>query len=178
MGKKIKAYEKLIASLQQQLTQQAQPSPFENILTQDFNTTRDWLNKKDYRNLPDGVNIDLIGLGDQQKMRSMLRGSDAGAQRAAGANFAPMVQSQRELDDNQFQQDWSGAYEDKVGGLMNKNMGLANTLQGLYTDRQDRSLQGGFNMLQAINNQPKKTPWWQTALNFGMQAAPSIISAF
>lgn len=172
-------YDQMIGTIQGWIDRATTPSPVENDITADYNATRSFLDSKDYRNLPTGVNIDLLNLSDYQDMRKRVRGSDEGAQRAAGASHAPMVHAQREMDDNQFVSDWGGAYEEKVGGLMDKKDSMAKTLQDLYGNRMRTGIEGSQmqfqNFLDYKRNKPQgnNMQWLQMLA----QAAPSIIAA-
>lgn len=166
MGKK-QQWNQLYSLLQQQIAQANQPSPYETQMNQQWQNTNNWLNAKDYRNMPAGVNVDLLPLADYQKMRKMMRGDARGGTHAAGVMNNNILQQQRELDDNQFVQDWGGAYEQKVGELQNRSDALGAGLQGMYQNRQGMGLQGiglGFKSLQS-----KPSSMWS-------QLLPSLIS--
>ena len=86
MGKK-KEYERLMEEMRRMYQQAQQPSPFEQQYQSEWANIGNWLNAKDYRNLPAGANVDLLPIAEYQKMRKMMRGSDSGGQMAKGANY-------------------------------------------------------------------------------------------
>jgi len=153
MGKKIdRMYmEQLLAAIQAA----NQPSPWETQLANERNTLQSWLDKKDYRNLPNGVNIDMLPLAEAQRMRKMVRGSGGTGQRAAGADGGRILAAQKEYGDNQFAQDWSGAYEQKVGDLMGRKDGLTQLLMGQADNRSNNNIRNQAMMLDAYRNRPK-----------------------
>lgn len=168
-------WDQLFASLQAQQAAANKPSPYEDALLKDWNTSRDWLNKRNYRNLPTGVNIPMLGLADSQKMRQMLRGSNTNGQGELNPN---LLASQRELDDNQFAQDWGGAYENAVGGIMDRNDALAGAGQSSYSNRMNNSVNGAASLLNAWGSRPKSSGgFWSSFGKSLLGSAPSIISA-
>lgn len=160
--------------LQSWIDRATTPSPYENELAQERSQLKNWLNAKDYRNLPTGVNVDLLPLSDYQRMHKMLRGT--GDTIAQGANNSQLAQQQRQLSDDQLLRDWGAAYESKVGGLMDRQAGLTDSLQQLYSNRMNTGIQGSQAQLTNILNRPKGFNWGGL-LQMGMQALPSILSA-
>lgn len=161
------------------INQANQPNQWETQLGNQANSIQSFLDSKDYRNLPNGVNIPMLGLADQQKMRGMLRGSDAGAQRAAGANFAPMVQAQRELDDNQFAQDYGGEYENQIGGLIGRRDNLLSGLAGQGNQRSQQNVANYGGYANALLNTPQTTNIWSSLLPSLIQGgANAALQAF
>lgn len=173
MGRK-NDYKRMEQMLQSWIDRATQPSPYENELAQERSQLKGWLNAKDYRNLPTGVNVDLLPLSDYQRMSKMLRGT--GDTIARGANNSALAGQQRQLSDDQLLRDWGAAYESKVGGLMDRQAGLTDTLQNLYSNRMNTGIQGSQAQLTNILNRPKGFNWG-SLLGMGMQALPSILSA-
>lgn len=174
MGQKKKIQQQYLATLQQMLgaIQSAnQPNQWEQAQAGEYNTLKNFLDSKDYRNLPTGVNIPMIDLADRQRMRQMVRGSDAGAQRAAGANFAPMVQAQRTLDDSQFEEDWAGEFENQIGGLMGRKDALLGNLSNRGAQRSQNTVGNYGAALGAISNTPI------VPQNMWMQMLPGLIQS-
>lgn len=165
MGRK-KEYERLMQQMQAMFAQAQQPSQYENQYNTEWQNIGNWLNAKDYRNMPAGVNVDLLPLAEYQRMQQMMRGG-ANGQAAKGANTTALQRQQRELGDNQFTQDWANAYENKVGELSGRRDAIGNMLQGSHTNRMGIGIQGSQAMLQAFNNKPKS--FWSSLL-------PSLIS--
>ena len=155
--------------------QAQQPSPFEQQYQSEWANIGNWLNAKDYRNLPAGANVDLLPIAEYQKMRKMMRGSDSGGQMAKGANYNKLAAAQQQLGDDQFVQDWSGAYENKIGELSGRRDALGNMLQGAYSNRMNTGIQGSQAMLQAFNNRPKS--WFSSLLPSMIQGGASIGAA-
>lgn len=155
--------------------QAQQPSPFEQQYTTEFNNLGNWLNAKDYRNLPAGSNVDLLPLAEYQKMRQMVRGRNDG-QAARGANTTALMRQQRELGDNEFLKDWGGAYEQKVGELSNRRDSIANMLQSSHANRMGLGVQGSQAMLQAFQNRPRSM--WSSLLPSLIQGGAQVGAAF
>jgi len=175
MGKK-REYENLMRQMQAMFTQAQAPSPYETQYGQEWSQLGDWLNKKDYRNLPAGAVVDLLPAAEYQRMRKMVQGNDAGQQTARGANTNALQSQQREMSSNQFLQDWGGAYEQKVGELANRRDALGNMLQGNYTNRQNIGIQGAQAQLQAFNNKPKSM--WASLLPSLIGGGANIAASF
>ncbi len=176
MGKKADAA--LMAALQAAINKAQQPSPFETQWTNEYNALSSWLNGKDYRNLPVGANVNMIPLAEQQRMRQMIRGSgDMGGTVAKRGMNSMALARQKELDDNQFAGDWAGAYEEKVGVLMNQKMGMGQNLQSMYSNRMNQGIQGAAMNLDAYRNRPKGFNWGQL-LGGAIQGGASLASAF
>lgn len=169
-------WNQLFAQLQSQIAQATAPSPYETAMQQDWTNTRNWLNAKDYRNMPAGVNVDLLPIAEYQKMRQMTRGSNAGGTAAAGVINPTILNQQRELDDNQFTQDWGNAYENQVGNLRQQNAGLGAGLQGAYTNRMNTGIQGQMGALNAFNNRPRSM--WSSLLPSLISGGANIAGAF
>lgn len=154
---KKKQFDQLFRMLQASVQQAQQPSPWETAVGNEYNQINSFLNSKDYRNLPPGVNIDMLSLADSNRMRQMMRGQNAG-QSATGIN--PQMQAaQRELSDNQFQQEWGGEYERKVGDLMGRKDNMLSFLQGGHTNRMNTGISGNLSLLQAAQMRPKGSFW-------------------
>lgn len=151
------------------------PSPYETALAADWNNTRNWLNQRDYRNMPAGVNVDLLPIADYQKMRQMTRGTNNGTA-AAGVMNPTILNQQRELDDNQFAQDWGGAYENALGGLLNRQDSLSGALQSAHANRMGMGMQGAMGALQAYGSRPRSI--WSSLLPSILQGAGSVAGAF
>ena len=176
MGKKQRQYDALMAQYQALINQMRQPSPYESQINSELGSITNFLNSKDYRNLPTGVNIDLLGLSDQKRMQDMLRGSGPTGTAAKGA-LAPALQQQADLDNNQLARDWGGAYEQKVGELMDRKDNLLGSLQGIYSNRMGAALQGQQNQLTNFLNRPKGFNWGSLVSGL-ISAAPGIMAAF
>jgi len=175
MGKK-KQYDELMRQMQAMFTQAQQPSQFETQYQNEWSNLGNWLNKKDYRNLPDGAVVDLLPMAEYQRMRKMVRGTDAGQQTARGANTNALQSQQREMGDNQFTQDWGNAYENKVGELSNRRDSLGNMLMSSDMNRKQIGIQGSQAALQAFNNRPRSM--WSSLLPSLIQGGASIGAAF
>lgn len=173
MGKR-KQYDQYMRTIQSWIDRMTQPSPYEGQINSELGSITNFLNSKDYRNLPTGVNVDLLPLAEHRRMQSMMRGT--GDNVAKGALNADAVRNQRELDDNQLARDWGGAYEQKVGDLMNRKDNLLNALQGFHTNRMSAGVQGSQMQLQNFLNRPKGFNWG-SILGMAAQAAPGIIAA-
>lgn len=166
-----KKYDQYMNALIAAINKAQQPSEYEMALQKDWQQTRDWLNKKDYRNLPTGINVDLLPLADYQRMQSYGRNPiDTGA-----ANQMGMANA-RELSNNQLARDWGRAYEEKVGGLMDRNNALVSGLQGIHTNRMNVGITGAQGILNAYNQRPKGFNW-ADVLGSSIGAAGNIISA-
>ena len=174
MGSK-KQYERLMEEMRRMYQQAQQPSPFEQQYQSEWANIGNWLNAKDYRNLPAGANVDLLPIAEYQKMRKMMRGSDSGGQVAKGANYNKLAAAQQQLGDDQFVQDWGNAYENKVGELSGRRDALGNMLQGNYANRMNLGVQGSQAMLQAFNNKPKS--FWSSLLPSMIQGGASLGAA-
>jgi hypothetical protein len=166
MGKR-KQYDELVRQMMAQFNQAQQPSQFEQQYQGEWNNLGNFLNSRDYRNLPNGVSIDMLPLAEMQKMRKMVRGTDTGGQGARGANMGNILNAQKEFDDNQFAQDWGGAYENKIGELSGRRDAIGNMLMGSDMNRKQMGIQGAQANLQAFGNRPKSL--WSSLL-------PSLIS--
>ena len=176
MGKKQqKQYDAMMASLQGWITKASTPSPYETELAADRTRIRGFLDSKDYRNLPTGTNINMLPLADYQRMSQMQNG--AGDNVAKGALTQDAVNNQRELSNNQLVRDWGGAYEQKVGGLMDQQAGMGDALQGQYNNRMNAGLQGSQMQLQNILNRPKSTNWFQQIMSAVGPALPGLMAA-
>lgn len=175
MGKKQRQYDALMRQYQALIDQMRQPSPYEGQINSELGSITNFLNSKDYRNLPTGVNIDLLGLSDQKRMQDMLRGTPNGT--AAKGVMAPIAQQQAELDNNQLARDWGGAYEQKIGELSDRKDNLLGALQGMYSNRMGAALQGQQNQLTNFLNRPKGFNW-SSLISGGLSALPGILAAF
>ncbi len=175
MSKK-KDYERLMEEMRRMYQQASAPSPFEQQYQSEWSNIGNWLNAKDYRNTPAGVNVDLLPIAEYQKMRKMTRGTDPGNQMAKGANSNALARSQQQLGDDQFVQDWGGAYENKVGELSGRRDALGNMLQGAHSNRMGMGVQGSQAMLQAFNNKPKS--FWSSLLPSMISGGAQVASAF
>lgn len=158
MGKKEdqRRFDQQMALLRQQIDRANQPSAYETAWLNQFNANKSFLDSKDYRNLPTGVNIDMLGLADTNRMRQMMIGRDSGDQAAAGAD-GRIQQTQKQLLNDQAQRDWSGAYEQKIGGLMDQQMGLSQAGQQSHSQRMGQGIQGMSNFVQLLGQRPKDT---------------------
>jgi len=156
MGSK-KQFDLYLKALQDAIARAQQPSPYETALMGDWQNTRSWLDKKDYRNMPNGVNVDLLPLSDYKRMQSY--GQSGGGTVAQGGMNQMAMQNQRDLSNNELTRDWGQAYEQKVGGLMDRNDDLAARLQGAYSNRMNIGVQGAGNVLQAFGQRPKGFNW-------------------
>ena len=168
-------WDQLFAQLQSQIAQATAPSPYEQQMSQQWANTNNWLNAKDYRNTPNGVNVDLLPVAEYQKMRQMTRGR-GGDTAAAGVMNNNILNQQRELGDNQFLQDWGSSYENEIGNLKNQNMNLGGALQNQYVNRMNTGIQGAGMALQSFANKPKS--FWSTLLPNLIGGAAKIGSAF
>lgn len=174
---KKKQFDKLYALLQSQVNQANQVSPWETALANEYNTIDSFLKSGDYRNLPKGVSIDLMSQADNNRMRQMMMGRDSSGQAAKGV-MGQIGQSQRQLLNDQASRDWSGAYEEKVGDLQNRKLGLGQALQGYHSDRTGRSMQGAFGLFEAGLKRPKGSfmgDLFKGLLQGGASAALSFI---
>lgn len=176
MGKKQKQYDKMMATLQSWIDKASQPSQYELDMSADYNNARNWLNAKDYRNLPTGVNVDLLPLADYQRMQKFGQAGAAGTV-AKGADGSQALQMQRDVANDELTRDWGQAYEQKVGGIMDRVSGLANNLQSLYSNRMGQAIQGNQAQIGNFLNRPQGFSWGSFLGNLGMNALPAAISA-
>lgn len=170
-----KRYDQLMEQMRLMYQQAQQPSPYVQQVQTEYNNLGNWLNAKDYRNMPAGVNVDLLPLAEYQRMQQMMRGNNNG-QAAKGANTTALQRQQREVGDNDLVQNWAGAYENKVGELMGRKDALLNMLQGDYTNRMQTGVQGSQAMLQAFQNRPKS--WFSSLLPSMIQGGAQVGAAF
>lgn len=161
--------------MESQLNQARQPSPYEQAQAAELNRVNQFLDSRDYRNLPTGVHIPLLDLAEGRRMRQMMRGT--GDNVAKGALTADARRNQAELDDNVFARDWGAAYEEQVGNLKNRALGLTDTLQGQYTNRMQMGLQGYNTLLGNSLQRPRGSNIFGSILQMGAQALPSILAA-
>jgi len=175
MGRK-KDYDRAMQQMMAMFQQAQQPSAVETQYNQEWSNLGNWLNKKDYRDLPAGTTIDMLPLAEAQKMRKMIRGTDTGGQGARGANMGNILSAQKEFDDNAFAQDWGGAYEQKIGELGNRRDALGNMLLSSDANRKQIGIQGSQAYLQGLNNRPKS--FWSSLLPSLVQGGASIGAAF
>ncbi|MDL5055900.1 hypothetical protein [Geitlerinema calcuttense] len=178
---KRKQYDQLLRMLQQQsqaaLQAAQQQSPWEIEAQNRYNQTKSFLDSRDYRNLPTGVHIPMLSLAEGQRMRNMMRGTNAG-QSAKGMD-SRMLASQRELSDNQFVQDWGGAYEEQIGNLMGQQDNTLSFLQGAHANRMNTGLQGSLGLFNATaqNIKPKQS-FWSSFLPGLLQGGASAAMSF
>ena len=175
MGKKQRQWDAALAQMQAMFQQAQQPSAFETQYQNEWNNIGSWLNKKDYRNLPDSVNVDLLPIAEYQKMRQMTRGNDGGGQMAKGANNTALMRQQRELGDNQFVQDWGNAYENKVGEIANRRDSLGNVLMSSDANRKQLGISGSQAYLQALGPRPRSM--WSSLLPSMIQGGAQVVSS-
>ena len=149
-----KDWERAFQMLQQQIAAANQPNPWEQQLGAERAALKGWLDKKDYRNLPAGVNIPMLDLAESQKMRRLMSGADTG-QAALGANTNDLRRSQDKLLDDQFTKEWAGSYENAVGGLMDRSDSLGQLLAGSANQRSQNNVSNYAMLLQALGNKPK-----------------------
>lgn len=171
-----KDYERLMQQMQSMFHQAQQPSQYETQYQSEWNNLGNFLNSRDYRNLPNGVSIDMLPLAEMQKMRKMVRGTDSGGQGARGANMGNILKAQKEYDDNQFAQDWGGAYENKIGELSGRRDAIGNMLMGSQQNRNMIGIQGAQAMLQAQQNKPRSM--WSSLLPSLLSGGAQIGAAF
>lgn len=174
MGSKQK-YNDYLRMLQQAIQQANQPSPWEQQIGAEANQIGTFLNSRDYRNLPSGVNIDMLPLAEMQRMRKMVRGAGDTGQGARGSNMSHILNAQRELDDNSFAQDWGAAYEQKVGGLMDRKDNLLGGLMGTANQRSQNNVSNYGALLQGYANKPKSI--WANLLPGIISGGAGIASA-
>jgi len=173
MGKKQRRYDDLMRALQAKLDAYTNtPSATENLFNNEITATTNFLNSRDYRNLPNGVNINMLPLAEQQRMRQMTRGSIDTGQGQINPNI---LAAQREVSDNEFAQDWGNEYENKVGELQGRRDTLAGMVQGMYDNRMNAGIQGGQMQIQNQLNRPKGFNWLGL-LTGGLQGAGSVLS--
>lgn len=173
MGRK--KYDQAMAQMMAMFQQAQQPSAIESQYNQEWSNLGNWLNKRDYRDLPAGTTIDMLPLAEAQKMRKMIRGTDTGGQGARGANMGNILKAQKEYDDNQFAQDWGGAYEQKVGELSNRRDALGNMLLSSDANRKQIGIQGSQSYLQALQSRPRS--FWGSLLPSLIQGGATVASA-
>lgn len=167
MGKKEREaqrqFDAMMRLMQQQITASQQPSAYEQAWLKKFNDTESFLNSKDYRNLPAGVNIDLLSQADNNKMRQMMLGRDNSDQAAAGT-MGRIGQTQKMLLGDMAAKDWSGAFEGKIGDLMNQQMGMSQMGQGAHSTRMGQGISGYGNMIGLLGQRPKESPGFWSSL--------------
>ncbi len=158
MGKKQKMWDQMYQMLQQQIQRQSQPSPYETQAANEYNALTDWLNKRDYRNLPTGVNIPLLDVADKARMRKMMLGGQSDTV-ARGADPSGFAAKQRLLSDDMAAKDWAGEYENAVGQIAQNKYNLGNALQNIYQNRMNNTTQGYMGALQSIAGRPQGFNW-------------------
>lgn len=165
-----------MAMLQNAINQSNQPNQYETQLGDEANKIGTFLNSRDYRNLPTGVNVDLLPLAEYQKMRKMQRGENNGTA-AQGVINPQILKQQQEYDDNNFLQSWGNAYENKVGGLMDRKDQLLGGLSDAGRARSQNNVANYSNLLQAFANKPKSNSgsFWGSLLGGGLSAAAKFI---
>ena len=174
MGRKQRRdYEAAERTMREWINRATTASPYENELEQERSRIRGFLDSKDYRNLPTGVNIDLLPLAEKRRMQEMVRGR--GDNTAKGSFNRDIANRQRSVDDDVLTRDWGQAYENKVGSLQDRAYGLTDTLQGLYSNRMQAGIQGSQAQLQNILNRPKGFDWG-ALLRAGIGASSGAIA--
>lgn len=170
-------FNQYLQMLQQSINQANQPSAAETALTGEFNNLNNWFDKKDYRELPAGTNINLLPLAEAQRMRKAVRGGNNTGQRALGASNAGMLAAQREYGDNEFAQNWAGEYENKIGELMGRKDDLASRLMGTSNTRSQNNVANYSQLLNAFLQKPKDKSggFWSSLLSGGLKSAISFI---
>lgn len=171
-----KKYDDLVRQMMAQFQQAQQPTQYDNAYNSEWQNIGNFLNSKDYRNLPAGVNIDMLPLAEANRMRAMVRGTDSGQQGARGSNMGNILKSQKEFDDNQFSQNWGNAYENKVGELSGRRDALGNMLMSSQNNRNQLGIQGSQAALQAFGNRPKSI--WSSLLPQLISGGAQVASAF
>lgn len=173
MGRKseYKALERLLA---QWINRATTPSPYENMLSGELNSINQFLDSKDYRNLPKGVNIDMLPLADYRRQMSYM--SPTGGTTAAGADTTGAKSNLQSLTSEQLTRDWGRAYEEKVAGLQDRKYGLIDSLQGNHVNRMNAGIQGTQAQMQGLLNRPRGFNW-MGLLQMGAQALPGILAA-
>lgn len=174
MSSKQKQFDAYLAALQAAIQKAQQPSPYETALMGDWQNTRNFLDSKDYRNLPKGVNVDLLPLSDYKRMQSY--GQPGGGTVAQGGANAMAYRNQQDLSNNEITRDWGQAYEQKVGGLMDRNAALANGLQSSYANRMNAGVTGANSVLQAFGQRPQGFNWGSLLGGFAQQGVGKALS--
>lgn len=144
----------MMALLRSQIDKSQQQSPIEQALMGEYNSISKFLDSKDYRNLPTGVNIDMLSQSDTNRMRQMMMGRDTSGQSAKGG-MGQIAHTQRNLLNDQAARDWSGAYEEKIGGLMDRKANLGGFLQGQHANRMGQGVSGYSNMVGLLSQRPQ-----------------------
>lgn len=145
--------------LQQQINRSNQPSPWETMAGNEINAINSFLNSKDYRNLPAGVNIPMLGQAETNRMRQMMTGRDTSNQAAQGT-MGRIGQTQKMLLNDQAARDWSGAFEDAIGGLQDRKDNLLGFTQQGYMGRLGTGIQGQTAALGLLGQRPKGGSFW------------------
>lgn len=174
MGRKndYKALERMLAMW---INRATQPSPYETMLSGELNSINTFLDSKDYRNLPKGVNIDMLPLADYRRQMSYMSPRGQGTT-AAGADTTRADSNLQSLANEQLTRDWGRAYEEKVAGLQDRKYGLIDSLQGNHTNRMNAGIMGTQAQMQALLNRPRGFNW-MGLLGMGAQALPGILAA-
>lgn len=146
-------FDRMFGLLEKQIAASQQRSPYEEAWLNQFNKTQQFLDSKDYRNLPTGVNIDLLGQSENNRMRQMMMGRNDG--QAAQGTMGRIGQTQKMLLNDQAARDWSGAYEQKVGDLMNRQLGISQAGQSAHSNRIGQGLSGYSSALGLIGQRPE-----------------------
>lgn len=155
MSKKQKAYDSMLATMNNWLTTATQASPYENDLDTQNNSIRSWMAKGDYKN-PQDVNsfVDFAPLAHARTQQGYGYGGPSDSV-AMGANPGAQMGAQRIRGNDAFNQAWGGMYEDNAANLRDRQSGIQATLANLYKNRMQTGLQGSAQMLQNVANRPK-----------------------
>lgn len=164
-----KQYDAMMQLMQSYINKATAPSPYETQSQGDYTNIKNWLSGRDFRD-SSSVGIDMLPLSEYHKQRQMLRGTDM-------KKPSQTLVNQRELADNQFDENYSDQYQNAVGGLENKALGLTSSLQNLYSNRMNSGLNGSQSMLTGINNRPAGFNWLNL-ITQGLSGLGNIAPAF
>lgn len=145
-----KTFDNLMAQLQGWITKAQQPGPAEQQFNADYSNIQNFLNGHDYRTPATGITLDILPKSAYDAQRVSLRGP---------MSNDPILQRQQALSDAQFDQSYGNAYENQIGGLLPRQLGLTSSLQSLYDNRGQMGLQGYMDALSGLRNKPQGFDW-------------------
>ncbi len=171
-------FDRMMRMMESQINQATQPTWYDKANEAEYGKIQGFLDSRDYRNLPTGVNVDLMGQAENNKMREMMLGRDTGGQAAAGT-MGRIGATQNKLLADQSARDWSGSYEQKIGELQGRKDSLGGIWSANNTQRNQMGISGYGNMMGLIGQRPKDKPgFWSQFAQGALQGGLGILGAF